>query len=58
MYQQHAIVQAFYYDALEPHERQALHLRAAEHHEAAEPDLVRAARHYLYAGKHVRGRRS
>lgn len=49
-YNQHAIVQAFYYDLLSRRQRQAMHQRAAAYYELEEVDDLRAALHYQYAG--------
>ncbi len=49
-YTQHALVQAFYYDALDRRERQAIHQRAGEFYEMEEPDALKAARHWQLAG--------
>ncbi len=45
-YQQHGMVQAFYYDLISGARRRAMHLRAAAHYETDEPELLRAAIHY------------
>ena len=45
-YNAHAIVQAFYYEALSRRQRQEMHRRAGEYYEAEEPDALRAALHY------------
>jgi ATP/maltotriose-dependent transcriptional regulator MalT len=50
-YHQHALLRAFYYEQLDEEQRQAMHRRAAEYYESEEPDLLRAAWHYLYAGE-------
>lgn len=48
-YQQHAMVQSFYYDLLGRSRRNAMHLRAAAYYEKDEPELLRAALHYQKA---------
>jgi ATP/maltotriose-dependent transcriptional regulator MalT len=53
-YGQHAIVQAFYYDQLSRRERQALHRRAGQYYETAEPDALKAATHFGRAGDYAR----
>jgi ATP/maltotriose-dependent transcriptional regulator MalT len=45
-YQQHAMVQAFYYDLTGRSKRRSMHLHAAAHYEVDAPDLLRAAIHY------------
>lgn len=49
-YQQHAMVQAFYYDLLSRARRRAMHRRAAAFYETDEPDLLRAAIHHERGG--------
>lgn len=50
-YGQHAIVQAFYYDALSKRELKAMHHRAGAYYEADGPesDALKAARHFVLA---------
>jgi tetratricopeptide (TPR) repeat protein len=50
VYNQHALIREFYYDALGSDERQAYHLRAGNFYEQHEPDPLRAARHFERAG--------
>ncbi|MEZ4713529.1 MAG: tetratricopeptide repeat protein [Caldilineaceae bacterium] len=45
-YNQHAIVQVFYYHGLARRQQRAMHRRAAEYYEAEERDLLRAGVHY------------
>jgi tetratricopeptide (TPR) repeat protein len=56
-YGQHAIVRAFYYDTLSRSERLALHQRAGEYYDAAEPHPLKAARHFERAGDYPRAAR-
>ncbi len=53
-YQQHAMVQAFYYDLLGRSRRRAMHMAAAVFYESEEPDLLRAAIHYERGGSYSR----
>lgn len=50
-YDEHALVQAYYYDLLTKKERTEWHRRAAEYYETEEPDRLKAARHYQKAGQ-------
>ena len=49
-YGQHALVQAFYYDALSRRQRQALHHLAGDYYQDEEPEPMRAAIHFEQAG--------
>lgn len=49
VYEQHALVQAFYYGSLSERERRALHVRAAEHFEQDEQTQLQGAWHYARA---------
>lgn len=53
-YQQHAMVQAFYYDLLGRTKRRTLHLHAAAFYATDEPDILRAAVHYERGGNYAR----
>lgn len=53
-YQQHAMVQAFYYELLGRTRRRSMHVRAAAFYEADDPDLLRAAIHYERGGNYAR----
>lgn len=53
-YQQHAMVQAFYYELLGRTKRRSMHLRAAAFYEMDDPDLLRAAIHYERGGSTAR----
>jgi tetratricopeptide (TPR) repeat protein len=53
VYQQHAIVQQFYYETPARRERQAMHARAAAYYEQEQAALP-AVRHYGLAGEHAR----
>ncbi len=46
LYNEHAIVRAFYYDVPSRTERKNMHRLAAEYYEIDEPDLLKAALHY------------
>jgi hypothetical protein len=48
-YNQHAIVQAFYYDTLALRNRRALHARAGDYY-GREHDFIEAATHWYHAG--------
>ncbi|MBV7332613.1 tetratricopeptide repeat protein [Chloroflexi bacterium TSY] len=50
VYQQHPILQAFFYSGLSRRRRQEMHYRAAEYYELDEQDLLQAAQHYISAG--------
>jgi tetratricopeptide (TPR) repeat protein len=50
-YGQNAMLQDFYYSFLGRSERRAMHHRAALYYEAEEPDLLKAAQHFLRAGE-------
>lgn len=50
----HAIMQAYYYDELEPAARRAMHQRLADHYEAADPRPLEATRHAVRAGDFAR----
>ena len=53
LYNQHAIVRDFFYEALNQCERQRMHLRAAEYYHDQEPDILLAIRHFLLGGSHA-----
>jgi hypothetical protein len=50
-YKLNALVRHFYYDLLSRRERQVMHLRAAEHYETEEPDVLKALLHFERAGE-------
>jgi tetratricopeptide (TPR) repeat protein len=50
-YEEHAIVQEFYYDALSRRQRQAMHRLAAEYYLEEELEILRAAGHLQQAGE-------
>jgi hypothetical protein len=50
-YKLNSLVRHFYYDLLSRRERQAMHLRAAEHYEREEPDALKAVLHFERAGE-------
>jgi hypothetical protein len=50
-YKLNSLVRHFYYDLLSRRERQVMHLRAAEHYEAEEPDTLKAVLHFERAGE-------
>jgi hypothetical protein len=53
-YKLNSLVRHFYYDLLSRRERQAMHLRAAEHYETEEPDVLKAVLHFERAGESER----
>ena len=53
LYSQHAILQTFYYENLNQRQRRKMHRRAAEFYVEEEPDILKAAQHYLKAGDKV-----
>ncbi|HTP11221.1 MAG TPA: CHAT domain-containing protein [Anaerolineae bacterium] len=50
-YSLNTIVRTFYYDELDPRERQIRHMRAAEYYSQSESDRFQAALHYEAAGQ-------
>lgn len=50
IYQQHAIVRAFYYEFISPQQRRRLHHQAGDYYARAESDLLRSGIHYECAG--------
>ena len=53
-YSLNAIVRYFYYDSPSKSERQAMHRRAGAYYGTEEPNVLKAARHWLRAGEHSR----
>jgi tetratricopeptide (TPR) repeat protein len=53
-YQQHAMVQVFYYDLLSRARRRTMHVRAATFYETDEPDMLRSAIHHEQGGNYAR----
>jgi ATP/maltotriose-dependent transcriptional regulator MalT/tRNA A-37 threonylcarbamoyl transferase component Bud32 len=56
-YSQHGVLQEFYYRSLGRSERRMLHARAGVFYEREEPDLLRAAWHFAWAGDEPRAAR-
>jgi ATP/maltotriose-dependent transcriptional regulator MalT len=56
-YTQHALLQAFYYQLMDRARRQAMHRRAGEFYEKAEPDPLRAGLHYERAEEYPKAAR-
>ncbi|MFW6070556.1 MAG: tetratricopeptide repeat protein [bacterium] len=51
LYGQHAIVQDFFYESLNPRERRRMHRRAAEYYRDQEVDRLLSARHFFACGE-------
>ena len=51
LYGQHAIVQDFFYESLNPRERRRMHRRAGEYYRDEEADRLLSARHFFAAGE-------
>ncbi len=53
-YVQHAMLRSFYYQRLSQRRRRDLHRRAGEYYASRQPDVLKAARHFVEAGEHLR----
>ncbi len=53
-YVQHAMLRSFYYQRLSQGRRRDLHRRAGEYYTSRQPDVLKAARHFVEAGEHLR----